>query len=396
MADIKIAIISEYYRSSNYGGNLQAYALTKFINDSGFYAEQLPYIRPKYTFYDEWKETDGLISKIILFLNKVIKKTLKRDEFKLIKKRRETVIGFGNTFIPHCECAYSDEDLKRIYWDNNSCNTDALTEYTLFITGSDQVWRSTKKEAYFLTFVPEEKKKIAYAASISKDVLTAEEQDFFRNALRSFNAISVRENSDVNLLQGLCQQCVEWVLDPTLLIDDHQWSNMCSPKLCDEKYIFCYFLGKEKEPRRLARNYAKKYGLKLLTLPYLSSEYPLSDYLKKKSETRLYDVGVEEFLSLIKNAEMVFTDSFHAAVFSGIFKRQFFIFERVLGTSMNSRIKSLVDLYEIPERFCDTDEKQKLSYLENLPPIDYTRSLDELEAMKTKSKEWLISNIKSC
>lgn len=62
---------------------------------------------------------------------------------------------------------------------------------------------------------------------------------------------------------------------------------------------------------------------------------------------------------------------------------------------MNSRIKSLVDLYEIPERFYDTEDKQKINYLESLPPIDYFRALDKLEAMKMKSKEWLISNIKS-
>ena len=76
-----------------------------------------------------------------------------------------------------------------------------------------------------------------------------------------------------------------------------------------------------------------------MTIPYLSTEYPLSDYLKMKNEIRLYDVGVEEFLSLIKNAEIIFTGSFHAAVFSGIFKKQYFIFERTLGISMNSRIR---------------------------------------------------------
>ena len=146
MTDIRIAIISEYYRSSNYGGNLQAYALTKFLNDYGFYAEQLSYIRPKRTFYDELIETDGAICKFILFLNKVIKKTLKRGEFKLIDKRREMVIRFGNTFIPHGKCAYSDEDLKRIYRDAKSYNSDDLTQCTLFITGSDQVWRSIKKK----------------------------------------------------------------------------------------------------------------------------------------------------------------------------------------------------------------------------------------------------------
>jgi hypothetical protein len=203
----------------------------------------------------------------------------------------------------------------------------------------------------------------------------------------------VREKSDVELLKDLCKQPIEWVLDPTLLLDAQQWKDVSSQRICKEKYIFCYFLGSENRPRKLARDYAKKYNLKLITIPYLTSEYPFSDFVKRKNEKRLYDVGVEDFLSLIKYAEVVFTDSFHAVVFSGIFKRQYFVFERAIGVSMNSRIKSLVDVYETPERFCDIESKESLDYLESLQSIDYSRNLLKLENMKEKSKKWLLGNL---
>ena len=390
----KIAIITEYYKSSNYGGNLQAYALTCFLNENGFRAEQLPYIRPKRTFRDDWKETNAFINKLTLFTKRVIQKTLKRGEFNQVKKRRQKVIEFGYRKTPHCKKVYTDADLKAVYKNFNSKTGKDLTEYSSFITGSDQVWRTIKKEAYFLTFVPEVKRKISYAASISKNSLTDEEKVFFCNALKSFDAISVREKSDVNLLADLYEGPIEWVLDPTLLLDIQQWNDICSPRLCKEKYVFCYFLGNENKPRKLAKDYAKKYNLKLLTIPYLSSEYPLSDFILKKDEKKLFDVGVEDFLSLIKYAEVIFTDSFHAVVFSGIFKRQYFVFERTIGVSMSSRIRSIVDIYETPERFCDTESKETLNYLESLQSIDYSKNLSKLENMKKKSKDWLLKNLK--
>lgn len=391
----KITIITEYYNSSNYGGNLQAYALTRFLNTNGYTAEQLQYKRPLRSFKDDWRETEGLGNKLALFTKKVIQKTLKRSEFNRVKKRRKLVINFGRTMTPHTEGAYSDQELEEFNNGSGSQLSNPLTEFGIFITGSDQVWRTIDKRAYFLTFVPKGKKKLSYAASISKGSLTEREKKFFAAGLRDFVAVSVREKSDVALLKDIYTKDVEWVLDPTLLLDEGQWAEITSPRLRKEKYVFCYFLGGEKEPRQIARAYAERHGLKLLTMPYLTGGYPFMDFfIKKGNEERLFEVGVEDFLSLIKYAEYVFTDSFHAVVFSGIFKTQYFVFERAISVSMNSRIKSLVEIYETSERFCDTKEKERMEYLESLEDIDYSRELLKLESMKKKSKKWLLENVK--
>ncbi len=391
---IKIGILTEYYESLNYGGNLQAYALTRFLNKNIGLTEQIPYKRPSRSRWSEWKEEKGIIRKVKLFAKKTIQRTLKRQEFERIRRRHELVKEFGRVQIPHLDRVYTDEDLKAAKCNPDSETAKVICKYSVFITGSDQVWRHINKEAYFLTFVPEQKRKISYAASISKPRLQKEEQIFFNSALKGFSAISVREKSDIDILKGLCNQQIEWVLDPTLLLNEREWGDICSPPLINDKYVFCYFLGRDEQRRKLARIYAQKYGFKLVTMPYLTSEYPFSDFLTHKNEEKLFEVRVEDFLSLIRYADMVFTDSFHAVVFSGIFKRQYYVFDRAIGMSMNSRINSLLDIFEAQERFCSSQDRESIEYLEDLKPLDYSRTLPKLEKMRNKSKAWIYENVK--
>ena len=388
------AIITEYYDSSNYGGNLQAYALTRYLNENVIRAEQLSYKRPAGSFWLSLQKCEGFRAKLNFGIKKVLQRTWKRREFARVKKRRENVAEFGRKFVPHNKTVLNDKDFRDLKLYPNSKNARDIFQYSVFITGSDQVWRMTERKAYFLTFVPEGKKKISYAASISKNSLDENEQFFFRTALKDFDAISVREKSDVDLISNLCEQPIEWVVDPTMLLEDNQWNDICSPNLYKEKYVFCYFLGGEKRPRILAKEYARKNGLKLLTMPYLTGDYPFEDFRNnRKNEERLFEVCVEDFLSLIRYADVVFTDSFHAVVFSIIFRTQFFVFDRLIAVSMNSRIKSILELCEATHRFCDTKEKETLQYIEKLQPVDYGNSLEKLEELRDKSRIWLKRNI---
>lgn len=387
------AIITEYYDSSNYGGNLQAYALTRYLNENVICAEQLSYKRPAGSFWLSLRKCEGFRAKLNFGIKKVLQRTWKRREFARVKKRREIVAEFGRKSVPHNMTVLNDKDFRDLKLYPNSKNARDIFQYSVFITGSDQVWRMTERKAYFLTFVPEGKKKISYAASISKNSLDENEQFFFRTALKDFDAISVREKWDVDLISNLCEQPIEWVVDPTMLLEDNQWNDICSPNLCKEKYVFCYFLGGEKRPRILAKEYARKNGLKLLTMPYLTGDYPFEDFRNnRKNEERLFEVCVEDFLSLIRYADVVFTDSFHAVVFSIIFKTQFFVFDRLITVSMNSRIKSILELCEATHRFCDTKEKETLQYIEKLQPVDYENSLGKLDELRDKSRIWLKRN----
>jgi exopolysaccharide biosynthesis predicted pyruvyltransferase EpsI len=142
--------------------------------------------------------------------------------------------------------------------------------------------------------------------------------------------------------------------------------------------------------RNLAKQYANKYNFKIATIPYLNG-YTKND--EDFGDYKIFDAGVEDFLSLIKNAEYVFTDSFHAAVFSGVFEKQYIVFQRNGAEYMASRIYTLCELYETQERFCDTKEKATLEYIERLENINYKRPLNKLNGMKEKSIEYLKRNL---
>lgn len=55
-----------------------------------------------------------------------------------------------------------------------------------------------------------------------------------------------------------------------------------------------------------------------------------------------YDAGVEEFLSLVKHAECVVTNSFHGIIFAVQFRTPFYCFSREQG---DTKIGEILDLF---------------------------------------------------
>ena len=193
------------------------------------------------------------------------------------------------------------------------------------------------------------------------------------------------------MLQPLVDKKVEWVLDPTLLLSREDWDNICSVNKIEERYVFCYFLGELSLSNKKIIEFARSKNLKVVSMPYLAwtskRDSNFGDY-------KIYDATPPDFISLIKHAEYVFTDSFHATVFSHIYHKNFFVFNRAGLKSMNDRIYSLTSLFDTQERFCDTKEKISLHYIEGLPPIDYGKTFPKFEAMKEKSINFLKENLK--
>ncbi len=389
---MKIGIITYYYQSLNYGGNLQAYALPKVINKYGLSSEQincefsdfLP--NQKSSFFEKIKKYTflQLFKKIIKIPFKIIKKIYINIKNKSIHlyDNKNAINNFNINIIPHSKEIYSFKDIK-----------NSVINYDFFITGSDQVWNpSWYFPPFFLDFVTYDKIKISYAASLGKNFLKQEQKDIFKKHLTDFKAVSVREEDSIELIQDVCPVPVVYTLDPTLLLSKNDWDEICFDRIVNEKYIFCYFLGENKKQRKLATEYAKKHNLKLVNIPYLHGYYRSCD--KKFADIKLHDIGPEKFISLIKYAELVFTDSFHATVFSGIYEKNYITFHRDGAKGMSSRIYTLTSLYETKERFCDCEEKETLAYIESLKPIDYTRKLSKLEKKRKESIDFLINNLK--
>ena len=381
----KIGIITMYHNSINYGGVLQAYALAKFLKNQGYDAEQVRFVS-KHT---EWQKIKLLfyrgvkraIKDVLRNARWVARKMLffrKNRDAKLddaFSSYRSVFTRFGESFVPRSSVVYNGKTIKK-----------ANGEYDIFITGSDQVWNfAWYNPIYFLDFAAKNKKKISYAASISMDSLNGKQYRMLKRSLKNYSAVSVREENAVSLISKASPVEPRFVLDPTLLLSKESWSDIAQKKIACDNYVFCYFIGSNEVGRRLAKEFAQKHGLKLVGI----SVYHNFDEL----DIKLEDAGPEEFLGYIRGAKYVFTDSFHAVVFSKIFEKQYFVFNRDQKDSMSSRIFTITSLFETEERFC-YGERENIDYIEALSDTDYTKELLKFEEKKKESVEFLVDALK--
>ena len=382
---LRVGIITHYYKSTNYGGNLQAYALCEILKKNGYDAEQICFLREneKKSVFELLKLYGffGFAKRGIRHLFSKFKKTFRKTSraTPFLEKRNNNISKFNNA-IPHSVKIYNQYNIEIIN-----------DEYDVFITGSDQVWHpSAINCAYTLEFV-KNKPKISYAASISQNSISNEMKAYFKTFLKDYKAISVREENAVKLLKDLSPVNVEWVLDPTLLLNQGEWNEVVEEVKIKEKYLFCYFLGKDKKERFLAKEFARKQGFIIVDIPHLQGFYEKAD--NKFADINITTASVGEFLSLIKNAEYIFTDSFHAVVFSLIFNKQFFVFERAGHKGMSERVNSLLNLFGVVDRFCDVEGKRNLNYIQNLKDLNYNNEFVDFENMIIKSVDFLLKNL---
>lgn len=385
---MRIGIITHYYKSQNYGGNLQAYALCKVIESLGFEAQQISFHRKKCSSLFGKNHGFGysILKKLYRKFSSCIERTaadIRHNDLNTnFRMRAEAILGFNLNSIPHSEIIFTEENIR-----------DSVQQYDVFITGSDQVWHPTAVcEAYLLDFVDgTSNSKFSYAASISVHVLMAQQLSRYKQSLADYQAVSVREKRAVELLQPVTGLDVQQTLDPTLLLEIEEWDQIASERIPKDNYIFCYFLGDDIDHRRITEKFAETHQLKIVTLPYLIGKFRKCD--EYFGDEQLYDVSPADFISLIKYADYIFTDSFHASVFSLLYQKEFFIFERSSQQSMSSRLYSLTELFDIQNHFCDMQEKLSLQYINSLNRIDYNRCFAEFERMKEMSFAFLKNNL---
>lgn len=351
----KIGIVSLYYNSVNYGGLAQAYALNRYFTDMGYESELISYdrIKKRKSIPEKRKRITSMS------LGEIVEKCYRKAAEKIGQKcyakrldiRKARMKEFRDA-IPH-SVRYTEETIQR-------CEND----YDIFVSGSDQIWKPGVVDAGF-TFdflkEPEKKTVISYSSSVSVKELPEDYVHFMTGALKKYSAISLREATTAKQFKAAFNRDVRVTVDPVLLIDESVWTEMASQKLLDEKYVFCYMLGDNKEQRRDIKKFARSQNLTLVTLPHIKQssrfEVRVEDFVF--GDKQMFEVGMPEFLSLIKYAEVVVTDSFHAGVFSYIFRKAFYLLERPTKNPndvMNVRIYDLLSLYGTPDRLVKVGE----------------------------------------
>lgn len=346
----KVAILTIFNNNNNYGGVLQSYALQKVVRQLGYDARVLVYVNGKNPIYPTIKER--LKQYTIL---DIIKKSCNQVQEKVNRKKISNILEERDLLFN----AFKREHIviDGPYDDNTLVESQKI--YDSYISGSDQIWNpNAVRNGFLLSMIDCGHKKIAYAASIGRSALSEWEIQRMIPLILRYDWISVREETAKKLLLQSGVNNVFSVYDPTFLLTVNEWQELCRNPEIEGRYVFCYFFSSSLLYRNAISKYCAKRKLKLVYLPYANQQYVNSDSRGEGIQAK--KVGPCEFLGLIKNAECVFTDSFHGIVFSLIFQRPFVAFERDHGNSRvskNSRIYDLLSEYRLQNRLCKEVEK---------------------------------------
>ena len=348
---MKIAIIT-LTASPNFGNFLQNYALQEQLEGYGCEVETIKNYYNSSLFVKKYP----LKKKILILLNYhgAGNKELKRKK----------AVKFYKKYINYSKFKYFG-------------NEKISLQYDKFIVGSDQIWNpnfGVMSSLELLTDVPAEK-RFSYSASfgvsdisnISETMLSSIETN-----LKKFRSLSVREDSGKEIIKNLGIDNVEVHIDPTLLFTAEKWRklSMKPKKLKVHKFIAVYMLGNiTAEYQKKILELSKKYDAEVVNI--------LDENNKIKNPF--------EFLWIIENAECVCTDSFHATVFSILFNREFYIFDRKDNLkSQNSRFDTLL-------RIVGINKKKLITETSEIPVFDVDWKLVEknLEVERAKAEAYL-------
>lgn len=321
----KIAIIT-LHDVNNYGSVLQAYATQCYFENMEMDPIIIDYRRPwetrfGYWFYINEKNMMGLIRNIVYFPTKIIQlgvfQRFRKEHLKLTAQ------------------TYSNEKkLKK-----------KPIEADFFCTGSDQVWNSGWNEgvipAYFLDFVEKKALKFSFAASFGDSRISALDASKIKHYLETYGLVTVREKQSVDMLRDDLKIKAVEILDPTLQIEGEFWKGLCrSERYLQEKYVLLIQLNRNKNFDDLAVHFAKKHKMRLVRLCLRVDQLILTGRCVLIPE-------VEDYIRLIRDAEYVLTDSFHAVSFCLNLEKQFYVY---YPEKYSERLKSILSIVNLEDR----------------------------------------------
>lgn len=256
----------------------------------------------------------------------------------------------------------------------------------IYITGSDQVWSPTITKGldpiYTLNFGHHDFKKISYAASAGGNTTLRHDIKRLAAILQSYQAISVRERTLEQLLQANKVNDVNLTLDPSLLLTKEEWNKLIPPKkLTKQKYILAYSWDEPSFFFQIVNRFAQTNGYKIYY--YRRRDYK---HLFQGAKKSYFQYGPCEFLSLIKNAECVFTTSFHGTALSIIFNKKLF----VTLSKYSDRITTLLSALGLSNRIVSS-ERDFDQILQK--DIDWKKINATLTQKRQQSLQWLYNAI---
>ena len=331
---------------TNYGAHLQGFATQHVLDGLGLETVVInaASIKDK-KYYIDFGWPVWMLEKLSRRLLKK-KKTVSGDDVfkKNLKARTEIARVFRSRRLHDVREYRRYDELVR----------DAGT-YNAVMIGSDQMWTPGASFGLInsLRFAPQGVSRVSYATSLGVSEYPWYCWSSARDMWRKMDYISVREEQGAGIIRKVChdQVDVQVVADPTYLMTKEQWEQVIPVKrMCEKRYVFCYFLGDDIHAKMCAKRFAEKMNLHLVSIMSCES---FSEMDRSFADEAVGAISPEDFINWIRGAEYVFTDSFHGLAFSVIHHTQFYVFYRKRkdsAHSRNSRIDNILSLWDCEDR----------------------------------------------
>ncbi|MGN1131304.1 MAG: polysaccharide pyruvyl transferase family protein [Ruminococcus sp.] len=373
----KIGIIT-FHSSHNCGSMLQAYALQTVLNKK----------------FNQDAEIINFVNKgsknLYGYIDFRPKKSAIRHNlhtlchFPVVKKSRADYMEFSDKYLKIAPKEY-----------HNSKQLSELNgKYDIFVAGGDQVWNllcPDADDAYYLDFV-KDAKKVSYSPSFGGNNINnvADDTEKYDRLLKDFDFLSVREPNGQKWIKELTGIEVPIIADPTLLLTKEEWLSQFELPKIEEPFIFNYaFFHNNPQANTALQKMSKEMGMPVYMLDMKSwHTYRLDKYGIKCFEK----TGPLAFISLMANAELVLTQSFHGTLFSALFHKQFWSYHApIIKKKDDDRATAIMKQLGLSDRYVVIDDLPNQDYLKK---IDYSNTDKLINDLREKAFKYIESFLK--
>ena len=347
----------------NHGNRLQNAALVKILRDDfGVDAQTIPNwgnVREVYQIHN--------LKNLLGFIKNV------NVNYFIFRKRLSSFITFSDKFSHE----YKPTNQSR------SLQVDDK-DFDKIIVGSDQVWAQwfgADELGYFLLKGVPNAKRYSYAASMGNPSYEGDCLRVFNEEISKFAGVSVREEIGSKYISKILGKNIPVVLDPTMLLTGDQWKALLSEMTDNfhgkKKYVFTYFLSRPSKKMREICDVLRDKGYSIVNFNSLRID-----------ERKYFSMGPENFVFGVSHASAVLTDSFHASVFSILFKIPFLVDSGRLEGKMSARIDTLLENNALETRRLSSD-----SSINDLWNVDYDLAHSLLSKRRIESIQYIRDSI---
>lgn len=274
---------------------------------------------------------------------------------------------------------------KKSYTSNNF--GEVTDEVDSFVCGSDTIFCPDEfgfDDGYYANYSCMKGNSIAYAASFGDPHFKENDYEILSGRIKNFKAIGLREQMMIPYVSGHSKAPVQKVLDPTLLLTREEYDGIATDRLIGDPYILLYARRYNPAMEAYAERLAAENGWKIVEISLRATN-------AEKGHLMFYEAGVEEFLSLVKHAEYIVTNSYHGMIMSLQYQRDFVVFSR---EQCDTKIEEVLDMVGLRDRILvkgdekfrdiDFDAVHRIISRERSDSLNFLKR--ELELLSIKEK----------